>query len=113
MRTYIAVERHPGPDHPLGLKPVDQLVQIHRFALQRPPQPLNENVVQATARGLGGRLPLRIVGLPAPHLLSLLAGGRALDLDAEGPGTEVSMRFAPDPGLVPPAKAMLAHCPRA
>ena len=33
----VAVERHPGPDHPLGLEPIDQLVQIHRFVLQRPP----------------------------------------------------------------------------
>ena len=35
------------PARPLGLEPVDQLVKLDRFVLQRPPQPLDEDVVQA------------------------------------------------------------------
>ena len=62
---------------------------------------------------LGGRLPMRLAGLPAGHVLSLVAQSSALDLRAEGSGTVVSARFAPDGGLAPAAEAMLAHCPPA
>ena len=60
---------------------------------------------------LGGRLPMRVAGLPAGHVLSLIAQSSALDLRAEGPGTVVSARFARAGGIAPVAEAMLAHCP--
>ena len=61
---------------------------------------------------LGGRPPMRIGGLPARHLLSLIASSSPLVVEAEGPGTSLSVRFSPDPRLAPAAEALLAHCPR-
>ena len=61
---------------------------------------------------LGGRPPMRIGDLPARHLLSLIASSRPLVVEAEGPGTFLSVRFTPDPRLAPAAEALLAHCPR-
>ena len=59
----------------------------------------------------GGPLPMRVAGLPAAHVLSLIARSGALNLVGEGPRTVVSVRFAAAPALAPAAAAMLAHCP--
>lgn len=62
---------------------------------------------------LGGRLPMRVAGLPAGHVLFLIAQSSALEVDGEGPGTVISVRFARPGGFAAAAKAMLAHCPPA
>lgn len=62
---------------------------------------------------LGGRLPMRVAGLPAGHVLSLIAQSSVLDLRAEGSGTVIFARFVRAGGLALAAEAMLAHCPPA
>ena len=60
---------------------------------------------------LGGRPPMSLDGLPALDLLSQVALGRPLALEAEGADTFVSVRLAPAPLLAQPAAVLAAHCP--
>lgn len=49
MGALGVVERHPFADHPPGLEAVGDFFEIDRFLLERPPEPLNEDVVHAPA----------------------------------------------------------------
>ena len=52
VRPAARLERHPLPDHPPRRPAVGQLVQVDRLVLQRPPQPLDEHVVHASAAAI-------------------------------------------------------------
>ena len=46
VRARFVVEVDPRADDALGVGPVPELVEVHRLVLQRPPQPLDEDVVE-------------------------------------------------------------------
>ena len=48
MRACLIVEVAPRADNAFGVQPVAELVEVHDLVLQRPPQPLDEDVVQKT-----------------------------------------------------------------
>jgi hypothetical protein len=49
VRALVVVEGDPAPDASLGLRSCFPSVQINAFILQRPPEALDEDVVQASA----------------------------------------------------------------
>ena len=121
-RAVLEVQRHPAARdaynvlHPmfwiLGLtgNGVDRTrVQVSLTGVSAPLAAVFE---VSYVYDLGGRPPMRIGDLPARHLLSLIASSRPLVVEAEGPGTFLSVRFTPDPRLAPAAEVLLAHCPR-
>ena len=120
--AVLEVQRHPdargayGVLHPmfwiLGLtgNGVDRTrVQVSLTGVSAP---LAAVLEVSNVYDLGGRPPMRIGDLPARHLLSLISFSRPLVVEAEGPGTSLSVRFTPDRRLAPAAEALLAHCPR-
>ena len=120
--AVLEVQRHPGMReaysllHPmfwiLGLTGNGVARTRLRVSLTGMSAPLHHVLEVARVYDLGDRPPMRLAGLPARHLLSLIARSRPLVVDAAGAGTEVSVRFTPDPRLAPAARALLAHCPR-
>ncbi len=120
-RAVLELRRHPaaratyGLLHPmfwiLGLTGNDVGRTSLGVSLTGLPAPIAVVLENPRVYDLGGRLPMRVAGLPAAHVLSLIAQSSALDLAGEGPRTAISVRFAAAPALVPAAAAMLAHCP--
>ena len=49
MRAHLVVEVDPRADDAFGVQTVAKLVEVHRLVLQRPPQPLDEDVVEEAA----------------------------------------------------------------
>lgn len=49
MGPLGVIERHPVGDRASGLEPVIYFFEIDRFLLERPPEPLDEDVVHAAA----------------------------------------------------------------
>ena len=49
MRPLGVVEPYPIFDHPFGLEPVLQFVQIDSFLFEGPPQPFDEDIVEISA----------------------------------------------------------------
>ena len=91
-----------------GVAPADVVLELRRHPDARGTYaPFDAVLETPRVYDLGGRLPMWVAGLPAGHVLSLVARSSALDLRAEGSGTVVSARFAPDGGLAPAAEAML------
>ena len=121
-RAVLEVQRHPaargayGVLHPmfwiLGLtgNSIDR-IRV-RVSVTGVSAPLAAVLEVSYVYDLGGRPPMRIGDLPARPLLSLIASSRPLVVEAEAPGTFLSVRFTPDPRLAPAAEALLAHCPR-
>ena len=54
VRAHIVVKVEPGADHALCIASIGQFVQVHRLVLQRPPQPLDEDVVEIAAAAVHG-----------------------------------------------------------
>ena len=54
VRAHIVVKVEPGADHVLCIASIGQFVQVHRLVLQRPPQPLDEDVVEIAAAAVHG-----------------------------------------------------------
>ena len=54
VRAHIVVKVEPGVDHALCIASIGQFVQVHRLVLQRPPQPLDEDVVEIAAAAVHG-----------------------------------------------------------
>ena len=54
MGTLGVVEVDPLTDDPFGLKAVRQFVQVNRFVLEGAPEPLDEDVVHASAPTVHG-----------------------------------------------------------
>ena len=46
MRAHLVVEVDPGTNDAFGVEPVPEFVEVHRLVLQRPPQPLDEEMPQ-------------------------------------------------------------------
>lgn len=121
--AVLEVPRHPGMrgTYPL-LHPMFWILGLTGNGVGRTPlrvsltglsAPFDAVLENSRVYDLGGRLPMRVAGLPAGHVLSLLAESSALDLRAEGPGTVISARFERVADLPLAARAMLAHCPPA
>ena len=121
-RAVIEVQRHPAARGAYGvLHPMFWILGLTgngvdrtrvRVSVTGVSAPLAAVLEVSYVYDLGGRPPMRIGDLPARHLLSLIASSRPLVVEAEGPGTFLSVRFTPDPRLAPAAEALLAHCPR-
>ena len=75
MRACLIVEVAPRADNAFGVQPVAELVEVHGLVLQRPPQPIDEDVVQKTGTT---SLPARVLValLPAKHRPEHLVDGR-------------------------------------
>ena len=121
--AVLEVRRHPDARATYGLfHPMFWILGLTGNAVGRTPlrvsltglfAPFDAVLENPRVYDLGGRLPMRVAGLPAGHVLSLIARSSALDLRAEGSGTAISARFARAGGLALAAEAMLAYCPRA
>ena len=121
-RAVLEVQRHPAARGAYGvLHPMFWILGLTGNGVDRTrlqvsvtgvSAPLAAVLEVSNVYDLGGRPPMRIGDLPARHLLSLIASSRPLVVEAEGPGTFLSVRFTPEPRLAPAAEALLAYCPR-
>ena len=93
MRPDGVVEVDPLPDDPFRLEAIGQLVQIDRLVFERPPQPLDEDVVHAPAPAVHGDRDTRVL----EHTGELEAGERAALIGIED--------LRPAGAGVPPARA--------
>ncbi len=119
--AVLEVRRHPAARATYGLlHPMFWILGLTGNSVGRTPvrvsltglsAPFDAVLENPRVYDLGGRLPMRVAGLPAGHVLSMIARPSALGLRAEGSGTLISARFARAGGLAPAAEAMLAHCP--
>ena len=54
MGPFAVIKIHPIPNDPFGREAVGQFVEINRLEFQRPPQPLDEDVVHAATATIHG-----------------------------------------------------------
>ena len=61
MRPDGVVEADPLPDDPFGQKAVGDVIQIDRLVFERPPQPLDEDIVHTPAPSIHGYRDLHVL----------------------------------------------------
>ncbi len=54
MGAFLVIERHPFADDPLSVEAVGDFLEINRLLFQRPPKPLDEDIIEKAPAPIHG-----------------------------------------------------------